>query len=61
MDTLGILHKALCRKTSIASKTSLQQILRNAYLAKAKFSEDEAEMLADMLQEVKRFNTMSIK
>ena len=53
LDTIQLLHKILSQKT-IASKTSFIQTLRATYLAKDKFSEDEAEILADLLTEIKQ-------
>ena len=60
IDTLQLLHSTLGKKT-IISKTSLQQTLRTAYLAKERFSEDEADLIADMLADLKRQNAIKQK
>ena len=53
LDTLELMEKVLSEKT-VQSKTAFQQTLRATYLAKDKFSEDEEDILAEMLQRVRR-------
>ena len=60
LDTLKLIHKVLAQKT-IASKTTFLQTLRASYLAKDKFSEEEAEMLAEMLTESRRQSSLAQK
>ena len=56
MDTLKLVFEKF--KTKEWAKISLQQVIRQAYILKEKFSEDEQDTLGDMLSELKKVNSI---
>lgn len=59
MDTLKLVFEKF--KMKEWAKISLQQVIRKAYLLKEKFSEDEQDILGDMLSELKKVNSIQQK
>ena len=59
LDTLQIIFSQF--KGTDWARSSLQQLIKNTYILQHKFSEDEQDMLGDMLSDLKKVNSVAQK